>query len=166
METEDAQTKVIWRFIGRILSHPSDPDAVDGREYFYKYADAEGQLRKSGFVEIVTSVAKVMLNNSGVLDKLIQSAWTLVLSISPSLSASGTLQSDVTKRPEYLEFKKQICSKLEDLFPIVAQSLFRFFGKVLDANKNFINYFNVVNFLFKQMLMEAIRSARKSSSQE
>ncbi len=126
---EDAQTKVIWRFIGRVLSDPSDPDAVDGREYFYKYADAEGQLRKSGFVEIVTAVAKAMLINSGALDQLIQSAWKLVSSISPSLSASENLQNDVTKRPEYLEFKKQICAKLEELIPIVAQSLFRFFGK-------------------------------------
>ncbi len=146
MATEDAQTKVIWRFIGRVLSDPSDPDAVDGREYFYKYADAEGQLRKSGFVEIVKSVAKAMLINSGVLDKLIQSAWKLVSSISPSLSACETLQNDANKRPEFLEFKKQICSKLEDLITILAQSLLRFFGTILYAYKNIGQHCNNVDF--------------------
>jgi hypothetical protein len=128
MASENAQTKVIWRFMGRVLSDPSDPDAVDGREYFFKFADADGQLRKPGHVEIVTNVAKAMFMKSGVLDKLVQSSWKYVSSINPSLS---DLQDEVTKRPEFLEFKNQFCSKFEDLVPIVAQFLSRFFGNIL-----------------------------------
>ena len=131
MSVDDAQTKVIWRFIGRILSDPSDPDAVDGRDFYYKYADSQGVLRKPAFIEIVTTVSKAMLSRSGALDNLIQSAWDFVSSIRPSISKVETKPVDSTKRPDFLEFRKQVLSKMDDLFVIIAQAFFRFFGKIL-----------------------------------
>ena len=125
---DDAQTKVIWRFIGRVLSEASDPDAIDGNDIFFKFADSQGQLRKPAFVEIVSRVFKGMIDKSGVLDKIIQYAWEFVASMRPSMTVGEALPVHLTKRQDFLEFRKNVLSKLDDLFPIIAQSLFRFFG--------------------------------------